>query len=602
MHKTTFIILALIFAGKLFAQDIILLHTNDLHSKLNGYSPELEYTPQQTGDDMTVGGFARIAGYIQQIRTENPNDIVLAVDAGDFLMGSLFHPLEKNTGFQLRLMKEMGYDYLTLGNHEFDYGPGSLAHTINKAKEKGEIPQILLTNVEFDKKDSRDDALEALFNDGTIKHYAIENQNNVRIAFLGIIGYDAEEVQPFLPPVEITDPIKAVKKTSKDLIKNDIADLVIVLSHSGVKKEDGEWQGEDVDIAKKASPYIHAIISGHTHTKLEKPIIEKEVPIVQTGSGGKNIGKLIIQNNNETFTLKSHELIPVNDDIQAIMTIQDKIDKQNEMVQRELLSPLNIQYGDAVCETSFNMECHEEGDLHTSTLGPLLADAIQYYVTDAGYKSDMSLIAAGVVRDQLRAGKNGQQNIADLFRIVSLGEGEDNIPGYALAQVYITGKELKSVLEVLLMTQTSKPSTHCFFSGIRVEANMDGGFLKRVKNIELGNDIDGWETLDHSKKNEKLYAVTANAYMLTFLSMIKQKSFGLVNVKPKDINGEPIEDMVNQYLDFDKTQDGVQEGKEWIAFYHYVSSFPDTNGNGIPDIPEIRKKTFNPVNYIEHDK
>ena len=599
MRKTTFILLALIFAGKLFAQDIILLHTNDLHSKLNGYSPELEYTPQQTGDDMTVGGFARIAGYIQQVRTENPNDIVLAVDAGDFLMGSLFHPLERNTGFQLRLMKEMGYDYLTLGNHEFDYGPESLAQTINKAKEQGEIPQLLLTNVEFDKKDSRDDALEALFNEEIIKKVAIHEEKGVKIAFLGIFGIDAMEVQPLLPPVEITNQIKTVKKTAKELIKSEKADLVIVLSHSGVEKEDGEWTGEDVKLAKKSAPYIHAIISGHTHTKLEEPIIESDIPVVQTGSGGLNIGKLHFRKTDGKYQMISHELIPVDDEIQANMSIQKQIDEQKEIVQSELLDPLGIQYDDPIFETTFNMECHEDGELGKSTLGPLIADAIQSYATDNGIHSDMSLIAAGVIRDQLRTGKYGKQNVSDIFRIVSLGEGNNAHPGYPLAQVFVTAKELKSVLEVLLMTQSSTPAAYCYYGGIRITADMSKGFLKKVQQIELKNENNEWELLDFSRKNENLYAVTANSYMLTFLSMIKKKSFGIVNVKPKDVNGIPIVDMETQYLDFDPEKSGIQEGKEWQAFLHYVSKFPDTNGNGIPDMPKEREHTYNPVIYLE---
>jgi len=582
-----------------FSQDIIILHTNDLHSKLNGYSPELEYTPKTTGDDLTRGGFARIAAYIQKTKLDNPRDIVLAVDGGDFLMGSLFHPLERESGFQLKLMHQMGYDYLTIGNHEFDYGPEMLAQIINHARNNHEIPQLLLSNVQFDKKDSRDDALEALFHKGIIKNVAIHEEKGVKIAFLGIMGIDAMEVQPLLPPVKITNQIKTVKKTAKDLIKSEQADLVIVLSHSGVEKEDGEWTGEDVKLAKKSAPYILAIISGHTHTKLAEPIIESNIPVVQTGSGGLNIGKLHFRKTNGEYAMLSHELIPVDDEIQADMSIQNEIEQQKSKVQSELLDPLKINYDDPVFETAFNMECHKDGDLEKSTLGPLLADAIQNYATDNGIHSDMSLIAAGVIRDQLRTGKYGKQNVSDIFRIVSQGKGNDAHPGYPLAQVFVTAKELKSVLEVLLMTQSSTPAAYCYYGGIRINADMSKGFLKKVQQIELKNEKNEWIILDFSRKNKTLYSVTANSYMLTFLSMIKKKSFGIVNVKPKDVNGISIIDMENQYLDFDPNKPGIQEGKEWQAFLYYVSKFSDTNGNGIPDMPKERENTYNPVNYIE---
>ncbi|MDA3911291.1 MAG: 5'-nucleotidase C-terminal domain-containing protein [Bacteroidales bacterium] len=598
--KRLFLIMLLAgFLKPALAQDIIILHTNDLHSKLNGYSPELEYTPKTTSDDLTRGGFARIAAYIQKTKLDNPTDIVLAVDGGDFLMGSLFHPLERESGFQLKLMHQMGYDYLAIGNHEFDYGPEMLAQIINLARDEHEIPQLLLSNVEFDKKDSRDDALEALFDKGIIKNVTIHEEKGVKIALLGIFGIDAMEVQPLLPPVEITNQIKTVKKTAKELIKSEKADIVIVLSHSGVEKEDGEWTGEDVKLAKKSAPYIHAIISGHTHTKLDEPIIESEIPVVQAGSGGLNIGKLHLRKTNGEYAMLSHELIPVDDEIQANMSIQKKIDEQKEIVQSELLDPLDIQYDDPIFETAFNMECHEDGELGKSTLGPLLADAIQGYVTDNGIHSDMSLIAAGVIRDQLRTGKHGKQNVSDIFRIVSLGEGNDAHPGYPLAQVFVTAKELKSVIEVLLMTQSSTPAAYCYYGGIRINADMSKGFLKKVQQIELRNEKNEWVLLDISRKNENLYSVTANSYMLTFLSMIKKKSFGIVNVKPKDVNGIPIVKMETQYLDFDPNKPGAQEGKEWQAFLHYVSKFPDTNDNGIPDMPKERKHTYNPVIYLE---
>jgi len=146
---------------------IILLHTNDLHSRLNGFAPESEYSPYMTGNDRTKGGFARIAAIIKKEKRENPG-LTLAVDAGDFLMGTLFQSLEVKTGFQLGLMQKMGYDLVCLGNHEFDFGTVKLAEIINRAGENGTIPPILSGNAEFSSSDPGDDGLERLFSDGTI--------------------------------------------------------------------------------------------------------------------------------------------------------------------------------------------------------------------------------------------------------------------------------------------------------------------------------------------------------------------------------------------------------------------------------------------------
>jgi 5'-nucleotidase len=104
-----------------------------MHSNLTGYGPEAAYTPLNTEDgDQTLGGFSRLAGYIDKQRQQNPDNL-LVLDAGDFLMGTVFHTLENETGFQLSLMKLIGYDYVTLGNHEFAMGQNYNAKAINVA-------------------------------------------------------------------------------------------------------------------------------------------------------------------------------------------------------------------------------------------------------------------------------------------------------------------------------------------------------------------------------------------------------------------------------------------------------------------------------------
>ncbi len=587
--------LSVFFVCHLYAQNIILLHTNDIHSKLNGYSPEIEYSPLTTGDDKTRGGFARIAAIIKEKKAQHPNDIVLPVDAGDFLMGSLFHPLEKTTGFQLGLMKEMGYDYVAIGNHEFDYGPATLARIINQAKQKGPIPQLLLTNIEFDDKDDQDNELKALFDEGTIKSYVIHKEKGVNIAFLAIYGEDAVEVQPYLAPVTMSNPYRAAKKTAKALKKNGKADVVIVLSHSGIKKSGDKWEGEDIKLVDKGHKYIDAVISGHSHSTTKEAIISNNTPVVQTGAGGQNLGCLLFMQENNGYSFSDFRLIPVDDNVRGLKSIQTQINKQQDLVQEVLLDTFGIEYEQPVFETNFEMACDESGNLHLSTLGPFLADAIYYDIQQHGIHTDVSMVASGVIRDRINPGMHGKQGIADIFRICSLGEGEDDIPGYPLAQVYVTGKELKNILEVLVMIQNSTTSSYCYFSGVRIYYNPDKFFLNKIIKIELGNKNDGWKNLDFSKKNNQLYAVSANAYMLEFLGMIKQKTFGLVQVKPKLQDGTIMKNIRNAVIDLDPEKQGIQEGKEWLAFYRYVRSFPDTNNNGIPDMPYTYKTRFNPI-------
>ncbi|TFH46758.1 MAG: bifunctional metallophosphatase/5'-nucleotidase, partial [Bacteroidia bacterium] len=123
MKKAVLLTLMVLYSViRLNAQEgssLIILHTNDFHSHLQGFAPESAFTPDTTDGDPTFGGFSRIAGIISDVRLNNPNS-TLVVDAGDCLMGTLFHPLEPSTGFQLNLMKKAGYDVVALGNHDFD--------------------------------------------------------------------------------------------------------------------------------------------------------------------------------------------------------------------------------------------------------------------------------------------------------------------------------------------------------------------------------------------------------------------------------------------------------------------------------------------------
>lgn len=147
---------AFIFASP---KTITFLHTNDLHSHLMPFGPELDYDPGRTGTDRTVGGWARLATVLAKERAKRTNP-VFTVDAGDFTMGSLFHTLAREKSFELRLMHEMGYDYTTLGNHEFDMFPDGLARIITAAHDQAQMPRIVFSSAVFSDKSDKDDALE----------------------------------------------------------------------------------------------------------------------------------------------------------------------------------------------------------------------------------------------------------------------------------------------------------------------------------------------------------------------------------------------------------------------------------------------------------
>ena len=583
MKKPVLVTILLGFLLSAFGQNekkITILHTNDLHSRLTGSAPELAYTPLTVNDDKTVGGFARIATIIKEEK-EKSTGTTLVLDGGDFLMGTLFQSLEVKTGFQLHLMKTMGYDVACLGNHEFDYGPGKLAAIITSSVRNGEIPALLLSNAVFDKKDVNDDSLENLFNDNTIKRKLILNRDGLKIGFFSLLGKVADKNAAFAPPVTFSKQIPFAREIVKEL-QNDKCDIIICLSHSGVSKDSkGGWEGEDVELAKKVKG-IDVIVSGHTHTRLDKPIIINGIPIVQAGEYGQFVGKLSLTYSNGNVTVDGYSLIPVDDRIPGDPAIHRLIENQKKVVTAEILKPLGMDYEKPVAEAGFLLECNEQGDIKGSNLGPMVADAIHSYVnknTKSG--TDISMVAVGVIRDKIVP---GIQTAPDIFRIMSMGSGKDDIPGYPLARLYVTGKELKNILEILQVAYKSAAENYCYYSGVRVDFDPDKGLLKKIKRIEVIHPDGKTSVVDFSKKNHTLYSITANSYMLEFIGIIKKMSFGLINVVPKDSDGKPIGDMKNAVIDMNENMEGIQEGKEWLAIMELIAKMKDNNSNGIPEI------------------
>jgi len=559
---------------------IIILHTNDLHSRLNGFAPESEYSPFITGNDKTTGGFARIAAIIKNEKDENA-EVTLAVDAGDFLMGTLFQSLEVKTGFQLRLMQKMGYDLVCLGNHEFDFGTVKLAEIITRAEANGPIPPILSGNAIFSDSDPEDNGLEKLFSAGTINRKLIIEREGLTIGFFSLIGVNAADVAPLARPVKFSKQISFARRMVKEL-QNDNCDIIICVSHSGVSKDkEGKWTGEDVKLAETVEG-IDVIISGHTHTKLDEPLIVKGIPVIQSGEYGQNVGRLALTWSEGKCRIDDYTLIAVDDNTMGDVETGKLIEEQQNLVTKEILSPLGIRYFDPVAETGFQLECNINGDFMSSNLGPLIADAIHYYVNNHSAEgSDVSMVAAGVIRDKFVP---GILSAPDIFSVMSLGSGSDNIPGYPLARLYVTGRELKNILEILQVAYKSSPDNYCYYSGLRVEYDPEKGLLKKISRIEINNPDGSVRKVEFSKKDKTLYSITANSYMLEFIGIIKKMSFGLINVVPKDASGNHVIDMKSAIIDMDESGTGIQEGKEWLALLEFIGSMKDTGNNRIPDI------------------
>ena len=394
--------------------------------------PESEYTPLTINDDYTLGGFSRISTILKEEKG-GENDITLIVDDGDFLMGTLFQGMELATGFQLRLMKEMGYDVVSIGNHEFDYGPDKLAGIINASVEGGDIPQLVLSNAVFDATDPGDDQLELLFNKGIITKKTVLERGGIKIGLFAIMGKVADSNAAFAPPVSFSKQIKAARKITKQL-KEEGCDIIICMSHSGVAVDKkGRLRGEDYIIAKKVKG-IDAVISGHTHTTIDKPLMINDVPVVQTGEYGHNVGRLELILKDGKTRVSDYKLIAVDDKILGDTIVNSKVEKQKENISAKILAPLGLEYDTKIVESGFLLNC-DLLSVSTSNIGNLIADAIYGYVNVSDPEgTDIAMVAVGVIRDNIVP---GFQTASDIFRVMSMGMGDDDVPGYPISKVYL---------------------------------------------------------------------------------------------------------------------------------------------------------------------
>ncbi len=575
------------------AKKIQLIHTNDIQSRLLGFAPNPDYTPLTLNDDKTVGGIARAATIIRSRRALSPATS-LVLDGGDFMMGTLFQALGEEYGVELQLMQAIGYDAAVLGNHEFDFHTDGLARVIRAAQQAGPIPPLLLSNVNFVDGVTQDDSLEVLFTEKIIKPYIILEKNGLRIAIFGSMGVDAVEVAPYAQPLAFSNPIEHAQTLVPILRDQEKADMIICLSHGGVKRlPDGTWWGEDPALAE-AVPDIDVIISGHSHTALPEPIMVNGTPIVQAGSEAQYVGVLGMVKNGEDWQMEKYELIGINDSIPVAMDIHEMVEGYKDLIDQKVLQNYGIQFDSILMETDFDLTI--ESPISNSNLGTFAADAILWGMnnldatsTDTTY---VALTTAGLLRDRLLSGEKGFQQASDLFRILPLGIGTvETTPGYPLAKLYFTAREIKSILEVLIIAYQLKGNAYFpYLSGLRFHYNPNRLLFDRVYQIELGDEVNGYQELDISNENTKLYKVGANVYILNSLSLIDELSYGILSVTPKHQDGTPVKDLSTALVDIDAQKTGIQEAKEWIAFLKYANHFPDTNENGIPDLaPRYRQ-------------
>ncbi len=553
--------------------DVLFLH--DTHSHLNSF------VTVEDGQDVTLGGFAHIRTLITQVKEKNPDTLIL--DAGDFSMGTLVQTIFHTDAPELRMLGALECDATTLGNHEFDYRSSGLAGALNAARESGDpVPAMVLCNIDWEAMEAEgltkdQQLLRDAFAAYGMQDYIILTKGDVRIAVLGVFGEDSLACAPTCV-LKFQDIKETAARTVKKIRETEDADMIVCVSHSGTNEDPAKSEDE---LLAKAVPEIDLIISGHSHTTLEQPLLYGSTYIVSCGSYARNLGSLSMsQTPDGRWTMENYDLIPITDAITPDRLAQEKIDSLMEKVDSSYLSHFGYTREQVLAQNTVKFSTSEDlYSLHEEhNLGNLLADAFAYTVNHAdtpdNHPVDVAIVPSGCVRDTF---VTGDITVEDVFNAYSLGIGADGIPGYPLISIYLTGEELKTGAEIDASVSDFMPSARLYLSGIHFSFNPNRLILNKVTDCymtgEEGNRIE--------IEDDRLYRVVCDLYSGQMLGAVTDVSYGILSVQPKFADGTPIEDIEDAII----TSDG-REVKAWAAVAGYLDSLEDKDGDGISDIPE----------------
>ncbi len=561
------------------AEEVQILFTHDMHSHLDAYRKETD------GKTEWIGGFAKLKTLADEKRDGHPATIL--VDGGDFSMGTLYQTIYETEAPELILMGQIGYDAVTLGNHEFDYRSEGLANMLlaaaKYAKEhpQQKLPDLVSANIDWSRNTSKDNLLvrRAMETYGSTPYTIIE-RGGVRIGIFGLLGSDADACAPE-SGLEFEDIVDTAKKMAA-LLREEQAELIVCLSHSGTF--DKASKSEDEILAKKVSD-IDVIVSGHTHTELEEAIQYGDTYVVSAGSYCSHLGEMhLTRKENGRWELEEYSLNPLDESVAEDPEISKQLTAYRKKVDETYLSRFGYTFDQVLAEnpvkfTGMDEFAVEHGE---DPLGSIIADSYVYAVQEAEgdhyEKVDVAISPAGTIRDTFC---QGSLTVSDAFNVSSLGIGADRIPGYPLVSVYLTGKELKTVAEIDVSISPIMKTAQLYPSGLRWTYHPKRILLNRVMDVELATNVPYTEGKETKKlEDDRLYRVVAGLYSAQMLGMIEDSSMGLLKIAPKDRDGNVIQDFEKHII---HDRNGA-EIKEWYALASYLESFAP-NQNGVPEVP-----------------
>ncbi|MBP9989201.1 MAG: bifunctional metallophosphatase/5'-nucleotidase, partial [Ruminococcus sp.] len=386
-----FMSITVAFAAGEYDGKIIILHTNDVHG--------------------AIGNYAYVAGLKKDFESKGA-EVILA-DAGDYLQGSNYVSIGKGAN-AVTLMNLAGYDVVTVGNHEFDYGYANLVQQFDNAEFSVTCSNIFIgDNLLFD------------------KNYTYTASNGTKIGFFGL---DAPETKTKTNPAMVKELTFSSGEALYEIAKQQVkalsqADVVICLSHLGV--DNSSSPNRSTDVYRNVSG-IDFMIDGHSHTVMTKGVGGEKIQ--SAGLGLKNVGVIVIDKNKKT--IENNYIIPVDEKCPCDSNVKTVSDGYIEAVQKE--------YGQvfAKSEVELNGEKAPGNRTMETNLGDLITDSMRNAVIkqDDSLKVPESNVVAvtngGGIRDYIHKGDITKNDVNTVLPF-----------GNTICVVYITGAELLEALE-----------------------------------------------------------------------------------------------------------------------------------------------------------
>ncbi|MBR2164033.1 MAG: 5'-nucleotidase C-terminal domain-containing protein [Campylobacter sp.] len=370
----TILLLSLLFTGcaiseKSKTHELVILHTNDHHGAILPINSK--------------GGLAQRSTYINSVKSTSPNLLIL--DAGDMNTGSVVSDMFDALP-DIEAYNAIGYDAVTLGNHEFDGGYQKLLKQIKHSKFKWLSANVLDQN-----------------KTSIVDPFIIKDFDGFRVGVFGITTSQTKSSSSPGSELIFENEISSAKKYIKILKDTYKADIIIALTHLGSDKESPE-QITSIMLAEATSG-IDLIVDGHSHTKFQTPLYVNQTAIVSANEWGKYVGKA-------KLIIKDKKLVDIQWKDTAITEQEFVADPKISKILNPYIEEANQSLSEVIGVSSDKFEFKNNITRYQeSAIGNLVCDSIVGYLKDHNISVDFAMMNGGGIRFGLPKGEIKKEDI-----------------------------------------------------------------------------------------------------------------------------------------------------------------------------------------------